>query len=344
MPADSVCMLLPAARDDLVRATRTLLGLEGVQRCAVDLTMDLRARGWTVDPGHLEDVMTRADSVFLRVGDEFVLLPERGEPPAGPTITREQVHDRLTRKLGASWWKVLALRAAYPPLPQAPLSELARRLDNDRRSRTFRVAKVHDRRHCWLVAWIDQVTLTRRENLPDWACWEISDLPTWQPGRDPVQPRYRGLPPDQLALVRPAPDATSMADVLLDVLTSTGARPQDVWIEPVPADGAEVDARERALSLARAPQPPRTPGRHLAAAACRSCGGLLDGLEDSARGEHTACWAGHEAAHSEVVRHTRRQWVGALDLPTWARSVAEPPRGGAPGLSRGRVGTVPVAH
>lgn len=335
-------MLLPAPREDLVRATRTLLSLEGVQRSAIDLAMDLQARGWTVDAGHLDDVMTRADTVFLRVGDEFLLLPEGAEPPAGPTISREQVHDRLTRKLGASWWRVLALRAAYPPLPQAPLSPLARRLDDDRRTRTFRVAKVHDAHHCWLLAWVDQVTLVRRENLPDWACWETSGLNRWQPGRDPVQPRYHAVPADRLVLVRPEPDAAAMAHLLLDVLTATGARPQDVWIEPVPADGAEVDARERVLEQARVPSVAR-PGRHAATAACRSCGGLLEGLEDTARGEHAPCWARHEPAHSEVVRHTRRQWVGALDLSTWAHTVSEPPRGGAPGLSRGRVGTAAVA-
>lgn len=334
-------MLLPAPREELVRATRALLTLDGVARSAIDLTLDLRARGWTVDAGHLEDVMTRADTVFLRVGDDFLLLPERGEPPASSTITLEQVHDRLTRKLSASWWKVLAIKAAYAPLPQAPLSELARRLDNDRRSRTFRVAKVHDR-HCWLLAWVDQVTLTRRENLRDWACWEVAELGSWQPGRDPVQPRYRSLPPDQLVMVRPEPDAASMAQALLDVLTATGARPQDVWIEPVPADGAEVDARERILADARTHRPARNVGRHAAPAACRSCGGLLDGLEDCARGEHATCWARHEPAHSEVVRHTRREWVGSLDRRTWGEMVATPPRGGAPGLSRGRVGTVPT--
>jgi hypothetical protein len=334
-------MLLPAPREDLVRATRTLLSLEGVQRSAIDLALDLRARGWTVDAGHLEDVMTRADTMFLRVGDEFVLLPEAGEPPATLAITREQVHDRLTRKLSASWWRVIALRAAYPPLPQAPLSPLARRLDEDRRTRTFRVAKVHSR-HAWLVAWVDQVTLVRRENLPDWACWEVCDLDRWEPGRDPVQPRYRSVPADQLVLVHPAPDAAAMAHVLLDVLTATGARPEDVWIEPVPADGAEVDARERALAQARTTSVAR-PGRHAALPACRSCGGRLDNLEDTARGEHAPCWARHEPAHCEVVRHTRREWVGALDLPAWARAVAEPPRGGAPGLSRGRVGTAPIA-
>lgn len=332
--------MLPAPHEDLLRAVRTLLALEGVQRSALDLALDLRARGWTVDPGHLEDVMDRAGTVFLRVGHAFVLRPDTAEPPAAPTITREEVHDRLTRKLAASWWRVLALRAAYPPLPQAPLSPLARRLDDDRRTRTFRVAKVHDR-HCWLVAWVDQVTLVRRENLPSWACWEVACLDRWEPGRDPVQPRYQGLPAGELVLVCHEADASTMADTLLDVLTSTGARPQDVWIEPVPADGAEVDARERTLAGARLPS--ATPaGRHAAPPQCRSCRQRLDSLEDTARGEHAACWARREPAHSTVVRHTRREWVGAVDLPTWARTVADPPRGGAPGLSRGRVGAVPV--
>lgn len=332
-------MQVDTTREDLLRSARSVLMLEGVARTPIDLALDLRARGWTVDAGHLEDLMTRAEAVFLRVGDGFVALPETAEPPSTPTITREQLHDRLARKLAAPWWRVLALQSAYPPLPQAPLSDLARRLDEDRRGRVFRVAKVYDR-HCWLVAWIDGVTLTRRENLRQWACWEIDDLPSWQPSRDPVQPRYQALPAHRLALVRPAPDAAGMAELLLEELTATGARPQDVWIEPVPADGTEVDNRERRLAESRSTLTATpVPGRHAAPPVCRSCQEPLTAVEDVARGEHGPCWATHEPAHSEVVRHTRREWVGAIDRSAWAAMVAAPPRGGAPGLSRGRVGS-----
>jgi hypothetical protein len=330
-------MLVSAPFHDLVRACAALMTEGGRPRDADDLAMDLRARGWTVDTAHLEHVLTQSDKVFLHSGSGFTLLPRGNEPPAGPEVSRADVLARLTRKLRAPWWRVLAVRSAYPPLTEEPTSSLARTLEADRRSRTFRVAKVHDDHHVWLLAWLDAVTAPRRESLPSWSCWQVADLAGWVPALNPVQPRYQGLPPRDVVIVHAATDAPAMADVLLRALESTRARPQDVWIEPVPADGAEVDARSRLLADSARPwQPPV--GRRAAIPTCRWCGVPLTTVEDAARGADGACWAVHEPFESAALRFTRQEWVGALDRTRWAALVADPPRGGAPGLSRGRVG------
>ncbi|GAB2685171.1 hypothetical protein [Thalassiella azotivora] len=328
-------MLLSAPSHDLVRACAALLGASG-RRDAEELAMDLRARGWTVDTCHLQQVLEQADGVFMRIGDSFTLLPRGAEPPAAPEISREDLHARLTRKLRASWWKVLAVRSAYPPLAEEPTSALAKTLERDRRNRTFRVAKVHDGRYVWLLAWLDEVTVPRRESLPSWSCWHVPTLASWEPGQNPVQPRYQGLPPNEVAVVHPAADAAAMADVLLRALESTRARPQDVWIEPVPVDGAELDVRGRVLAESARPWEPAT-GRRAAQPLCYWCRSPLTTNEDVGRGADAACWAVHEPFESAALRFTRQEWVGAIDRPEWQALVADPPRGGAPGLSRGRV-------
>lgn len=334
-------MLLSAPSQDLVRACAALLPPHGAARDAEDLAMDLRARGWTVDTAHLVDALTHADRVFLRTGDTFSLLPRGQEPPVAEEISRADVHARLTRKLAASWWRLLAVQSAYPPLAEKPTTSFARTLEADRRTRTFRVAKVHDRRHVWLLAWLDEVTVPRRESLPAWSCWRVSDLAGWEPGRNPVQPRYEGLPPSELVVVHAAADAAAMADVILRVLDSTKARPRDIWVEPVPADGSEVDSRTRVLAESRRPWRPGS-GRRVAAPVCRWCGQPLVTPEDAGRGADAACWAVHEPFSSATLRFTRPEWVGAIDRAEWAALVADPPRGGAPGLSRGRVANQPA--
>jgi hypothetical protein len=339
-------MLLSAPRQDLIRAATDMLSRREEPRSADDLAMDLRSRGWTVDVGHLTQVLTRADRLFLRVGDSFRALPGAVDPEAlreQATVTREQLQVQLAKLLSSPWWRIVTVRAAFPPLPEEPVTQLARRLDADRRGRVFRVAKVHDDRYCRLLAWVDQVTLTRQENLRRWPCWQVDRLAAWRPGRGPLHLRYESLPAEQVALVRAERDAERMAALLLDELAVAGVRPEDVWLEPVPVDGTEVEARQRVLAEARRPAPaPATgsaaPGRHAAAPRCGFCSGPLTGLEDAARRAHGPCWDAAEPAASAVLRFTRAEWVGAMSLEAWAALVAAPPQGGAPGLSRGRVG------
>jgi len=337
---EAMAVLLSAPSQDLVRACAALLP-DGARRTAEDLAMDLRGRGWTVDTAHLEYVLSGADRVFLHAGDSFTLLPRGSEPPASQQITRDDVHARLTRKLQASWWRVIAVQSAYPPPLDPPTTAFARALEVDRRTRVIRVAKVHDGQHLWMLAWIDQVSVPRRESLPAWSCWRVDQLEEWEPGRNPVQPRYEGAEPSELVVVHAAADAPAMADVILRALEGTKARPQDIWIEPVPADGAEVDARARTLAESRQPWRPGR-GRRVAAPACKWCGRELVSVEEVGRGSDAACWAVHEPFASAALRFTRPEWVGALDRSAWAEVVADPPRGGAPGLSRGRVVNQPA--
>lgn len=284
-------MLLSAPREDLVRAARFLLAERTVPASAHDLAMDLRSRGWTVDTGHLEQVLTRADNAFIRVGDGFLPLPpgaDGGDPldAGAPEVTLQELHGHLTRLLSSPWWRLVALRAAFPPPAEEPATAVARRLEADRRSRVFRVAKVRPQRRRRLMAWVDHVTLTRQESLRSWPCWEVRQLGQWRVGPGPVNLRYEGLPPHEVALVRSETSADAMAEVLLTELVAAGVRPGDVWIEPVPVDGAEVEARQREITAGHVPP----------------------------------------------------EWVGTVDLEEFAALVADPPQGGAPGLSRGRVG------
>ena len=281
-------MLLSAPREDLVRAARDLLSQRMAPTSAHDLATELRARGWTVDTGHLEQVLTRAEAVFLRVGDGFLVLPPSDGAPAEETIaevTVEELQAHLTRLLTSPWWRLVALRAAFPPPAEEPATAVARRLEADRRARVFRVAKVRPQRRRRFFAWVDQVTLTRQESLRSWPCWEVRQLTEWRLGRGPVNLRYEGLPPTDVVLVRAETDAEAMASLLLGELLAAGVRPGDVWIEPVPVDGGEVEARQREIAAGAVPE-----------------------------------------------------WVGTVDLPQFAALVADPPQGGAPGLSRGRVG------
>ncbi|MFZ5871795.1 MAG: hypothetical protein ACOYXW_14885 [Actinomycetota bacterium] len=287
-------MLLSAPREDLVQASRILLGERTAPTSAHDLAIELRSRGWTVDTGHLEQVLARTDRVFLRVGDGFLALPapRDGDGPvaaAPPEVSAEELSAHLVRLLASPWWRLVAVRAAFPPPLEEPATAVARRLDADRRARVFRVAKVRPQRRRLLIAWVDQVTLVRQESLRSWPCWAVRDLPRWRPGPGPVNLRYEGLPPQEVALVRAEPDAGAMAELLLTELMAAGVRPGDVWIEPVPVDGRGVEARQRELA------------------------------------------AGAVAP----------EWVGAITLDELAGLVADPPQGGAPGLSRGRVGEAP---
>lgn len=328
-------MLAPSSSGDLVRAAADALLRADAPRDAFDLAVDLRGRGWTVESDHLDAVLTRTSEVFLRVGDTYRLLPEGSPAAARHEVTWEQVREELLRMLVAPWWSVLLLHAAHAPPAEEPTSDLARRMADERRSRVYRVAKVHDT-HCWLLAWVDHVTLTRRDALPGWSCWAVADLPGWAPGRDPLQLRYTAVDPAAAALVRAEATHAAMADLLVAELSRGDAAAGDVWIEPVPVDGPEVEARERTLTLARRPQ--QSTGRHAAQPACRWCAGVLTDVEDRGRGAHAGCWAAEEPAESAVVCHTRRDWVGAVDRDSFAALVATPPRGGARGLSRGRVG------
>ncbi|MFP5336428.1 MAG: hypothetical protein ACLGIV_14065 [Actinomycetes bacterium] len=288
-------MLLSAPRDSLVRASQEVLAARTAPTSAHDLAVELRGRGWTVDTGHLEQVLTRADRAFLKVGDGFLPLPapRDGEDPLGegtPEVSLEELQAHLVRLLASPWWRLVALRAAFPPPDEEPATAVARRLDADRRARVFRVAKVRPQRRRRLVAWVDQVTLVRQESLRSWPCWAVRELPRWRPGPGPVNLRYEGLPPHEVALVRSEPDAGAMAELLLTELMAAGVRPGDVWIEPVPVDGTAVEARQAELA-----------------------GGTV-----------------------------APEWVGAVSLSEFAALVADPPQGGAPGLSRGRVGQAPA--
>ena len=287
-------MLLSAPRGELVRAAREVLSDRSAPTSSHDLAIDLRARGWTVDTGHLEQLLTHAERVFLRVGEGFLALPaaEGSLLDDGVSaVTVEELHGHLTRLLTSPWWRLVALRAAFPPPAEEPATSVARRLDADRRARVFRVAKVRPQRRRRLFAWVDQVTLTRQESLRSWPCWQVRQLPEWQLGPGPVNLRYEGLPPDEVVLVRAENDADAMATVLLAELLAAGVRPGDVWIEPVPVDGSEVEARQREIAAGAAPH-----------------------------------------------------WVGTVTLPEFAALVADPPQGGAPGLSRGRVGQAYAAR
>lgn len=281
-------MLLSAPRGELVRAARGVLSQRTAPTSPHDLAMDLRARGWTVDTGHLEQVLARSESIFLRVGDGFLALPPVDgavDDDALTEVTVEELHAHLTRLLTSPWWRLVALRAAFPPPAEEPATAVAKRLDADRRARVFRVAKVRPQRRRRFFAWVDQVTLTRQESLRSWPCWEVRQLTDWRLGPGPVNLRYEGLPPNEVVLVRAENDADAMASVLLGELLDAGVRPGDVWIEPVPVDGGEVEARQR-----------------------------------------------------EIVSGAAPHWVGTVTLPEFAALVADPPQGGAPGLSRGRVG------
>jgi len=288
-------MLLSAPREDLLRASRSMLAERSAPTSPHDLAVELRGRGWTVDARHLEQVLVRAERVFLRVGDGFLALPapRDGDDPLGsaaPEVSVQELQAHLVRLLSSPWWRLVALRAAFPPPAEEPATAVARRLEADRRARVFRVAKVRPQRRRRLVAWVDQVTLVRQESLRSWPCWAVRDLPGWRPGPGPVNLRYEGLPPHEVALVRSEPDAGAMAELLLTELMAAGVRPADVWIEPVPVDGTGVEARQRELA-------------------------------------------------SGVVAP---EWVGAVGLAELAALVADPPQGGAPGLSRGRVGQAPL--
>lgn len=281
-------MLLSAPRGELVRATREVLADRTAPTSPHDLAMDLRARGWTVDTGHLEQVLTRTERVFLRVGEGFLALPGADGSLVDDglaEVTVEELHGHLTRLLTSPWWRLVAMRAAFPPPAEEPATTVAKRLEADRRARVFRVAKVRPQRRRRFFAWVDQVTLTRQESLRSWPCWQVRQLEQWQLGPGPVNLRYEGLPPHEVALVRTEGDADAMATLLLGELLAAGVRPGDVWIEPVPVDGSEVEARQREIAAGAPPH-----------------------------------------------------WVGTVTLPEFAALVMDPPQGGAPGLSRGRVG------